>query len=612
MLVAAIAMVVVQVGLFVVMNRTSLPMVVSIELVSLICVTQFSLSTIDSIGIQIAAILISVILAGGGSFVIFKFRKLDYEDAFISLKGVVNLLTPIRYSDGRVVGRVRPYMKRQVQYNQKLIKMSGQARAGGMIISGSTGSGKTWFMRSMISQAFKNNRSVIYADMKGDVETADQLEREARSKGYEVFRIANGDAHFSYDPLENLTGSGMIEAIMNMRKWSIDGSDAHYKTGTQLVLQREVKRFRDLVKKGAIDVGDSYTKAFYRHIIKADVEYGERDAHATVTKLLELMITSSIGKMFDSSDQTGLKRFSFWDEDTDWNRSGKYLIIASFPSSNKELADSFLSLFFKDLLEYGTNHPFDPELELYVDEFGTLGNSFIIKDILEKGRSGKICTTLGVQDINQIVINTNQAYLDSILGTVNSFVVYSGATKSTAEKLAGVQIDSIEKAIMSLRKPSENWMGRPVSPTAIYISKYPSVTSKQSSEVFQFIPHITREVLGKVDLNGKVTKDTPTESSELVDNRNMDWNPNTSIHELSAIEVPESDSDYQTSTFVSFASGDYKESGVKRKSVSRTGTSEIPPPPPVESQSEGLKAIPVDGDQIQSFKISESIDDFFD
>ena len=309
------------------------------------------------------------------------------------------------------------------------------------------------------------------------------LELYALKHGYEVFKLAGGKSNFNYDPLGNLNNSGRVEAIMNMRKWSLDGSDAHYKTSTQLLLQKTVDEFSKIYRRQEQEsiekvlMKPSFTCGYYQWMRRYAPAREESDAYTTITKLLELLITSSLSDMFLWKNGKTL--------DFDIIKNKKFLVIVSFISSNKELATSFSSLMFRNLLDECTNNAPAHNIFMYVDEFATLENPFIIKDTIEKGRSAKIATTLSMQDINQIVIQTNEAYLNSLLGTINTFIVYSGATRNTAEKLAGVQIADIEIVLMNLRKPID---GR--KPTAIYISKYPALNKRITAEVFRFTPYI--------------------------------------------------------------------------------------------------------------------------
>lgn len=421
----------------------------------------------------------------------------DFTGRVLSLRLIFNLLKPIavdKSKANRVIGRVLPYNSYQLKYNGAAIISSEIAAAGSTLISGSTGSGKTYGIMSLMRQNIAHGDSIIFADYKGDPKEIAKLERYALNNGYEVYNLSSGASNFNYDPLRNLNNAGRIEGVMNMRKWSLDGSDAHYKTSTQLLLQKTIQefshRYAEMVKKVEMQGKDvsqiSYTYEYYQYMKRYQAANNEYDAYTTVSKLLEILVTSSLDKMF-----------TFQNEKTvalDRLKNSKFLLVVSFISSNREIATSFSSLLFRDLLDEFTNVPPRSNTFLYVDEFGTLENPFIIKDILEKGRSARIATTLSMQDINQIVIQTNEAYLNSILGTINTFIVYSGATRNTAEKFAGVQLADIEAVLMNLRKPDPE-KGR--KPTAIYISKYPTLNRKITSEVFRFEPYIFDQGLSR-------------------------------------------------------------------------------------------------------------------
>ena len=421
-------------------------------------------------------------------YIVLSFKiKYDFTRKILGFTLVFHRLMPTsRKSGDRVIGRVVPYSNYQLKYNGKMITANEVATAGSTLISGSSGSGKTYGMMSLMKQNIHDGRSVIFSEYKGDPKVVQELISYASAHNYHIFNLSDGVSDFNYDPLRELNNVGRIEAIMNMRKWSMDGSDAHYKTGTQLLLQKMVGEFSRMYQTMQHQQGKdiSFTYSFYEYVKQYQPSLNDRDSYATVSKLLELLVTSSLSPMFKfENGQT----FSF-----SRYKNEKFLLVTSFISSNKELATSFSSLLFRDLLDECTVEPPMNNIFLYVDECGTLENQFIIKDILEKGRSGRIATTLSMQDINQIVIQTNEAYLNSILGTINSYIIYAGATRATAEKFAGVQLLDIESVIMNLRKPING-----KTPTAIYISKYPTLNKRITSEVYRFEPYIFEPGVGK-------------------------------------------------------------------------------------------------------------------
>ena len=161
-----------------------------------------------------------------------------------------------------------------------------------------------------------------------------------------------------------------------------------------------------------------------------------------------------------------------------------FVVCFSFTSANKALANNISSFVYTDLMDRGTRNPYMKKLLLCIDEFGTLETSTVIKDLLEKGRSGGIQTVFSVLDINQIAMTSGEYFVQAILGTVNNYIIHAGATQNTADLLAGVQKYDKGYDIMSLRKP---YKGK--KPTALFISKYPIITKKNNQEVYRILPY---------------------------------------------------------------------------------------------------------------------------
>lgn len=407
----------------------------------------------------------------------YQFFYINYKKPFASISILSNTLknnNDLRSSsDKRYLGKILPYSKYQIKHNMRLIGQDDAITRGHTIITGSTGSGKTYAMKSYVEQDVKNGHSVCYFCFKGDYETVEDLRDIANKYNVRFYEMSAFDINFNYDPLKNLNKAGKVEALMNMRKWSIDGSDAHYRTSLQVLLQKLVNEFDEIY-----DGKSNYLVSFYNFVLKYKYPSSSYDAYTTLIKLIEIILTSNIKSSFYNEHNTD---FSF-----DLNE--QYLVVFSFISSNKELGNSIASFVFKDIIDTGTNNSFYPTMDLYVDETGSLENAFLIKDILEKGRSCGIAVTFGLQDINQIEINTNAAYLRSLLGTINNFLIFNGATKETAQKMADVQIAEIDKILMSLKKPY-----RGEKPTAMYISKYPTVEKDKPIDVFKVYPFIYSE-----------------------------------------------------------------------------------------------------------------------
>lgn len=475
--------------LLIMRKKMTLPYSSSIYVVFLFGVTIISQNKITITLIFVVSYLL---------FAYFKFRnlELDYRDKVYSLKGFFNKRDRGNKPNEKSIGRIMPYNKFQLRFNNRIIKLRDEYARGITMITGSPGSGKTYGMMSLIEQDILNKKRIVMFDYKGQEEIIIKLRNLAKKYKIPIYELSEYDTNFNYDPLASLNKTGKIEALLNTRKWSMDGSDAHYRSSTQLLIQKYVNEFEEIY-----DETEPYTLAFYNYIKKQPYDRVSADAYFTVSKMLELILTSDMKDVWVGNNE---KDFGFSIQE-------QYIAIFSFVSSNKEMANSISSFVFKDMLDHGTTREFNKEIGFYVDEYGTLENSLIIKDILEKGRSCGIMTTLSLQDINQIVINTNQAYLNSILGIVNTFIIYPGTTRVTAEMISGVQLYDIDSIMITLRKPDQ---AKRKPPTAMYISRYSTVDKEKSIDVFKIVPYIVKDKYGFIDRFKDARKEEKSKNTE--------------------------------------------------------------------------------------------------
>lgn len=396
----------------------------------------------------------------------------------MSFSYLYNKLIYNKNADKKKVGFVIPFSKTNLKYGGRIITYPEINSRGGTMITGASGSGKSVQAMELIRQDMSNGRNVVFFDFKGERSTAAKIEKYAKQYGYEIYSMADG-YEFSFDPLYDMSSTAKVEAILNTRRWSMDGSDAHFRTNTQLLIQKYVKAFDEIFYNADSEL---YTYNLYRFIKANKPDLSNRavaDAYKTFETLLEVILTSKLGPSLKGKYN---RQFSFSKAE---KYNEKYVMIISIASDSKEFANSISSFYFRNIMSTGTNNEFTPAMSLYVDEFGSLENPFVIKDILEKGRSCGIMTTIIMQDIFQIVINTNEAYLNSLLGTVNNFMIFAGATREAAVKMAGVQIKEVDGILQTLLKPLN---GNP--PTACLITKIPILDDKKASEVLKYIPYV--------------------------------------------------------------------------------------------------------------------------
>lgn len=111
----------------------------------------------------------------------YKFRILNFN------KRILSLAPFKKASGGRVIGKCFPYYKKQLKYNHSTIVQSELAMQGGTIMTGSSGSGKTYGILNSIKQDIESGKSVVFFDFKGDTSILSDLENIA--KGVPTYKL---------------------------------------------------------------------------------------------------------------------------------------------------------------------------------------------------------------------------------------------------------------------------------------------------------------------------------------------------------------------------------------------------------------------------------------
>lgn len=402
---------------------------------------------------------------------------LDYSGRILSISAVINKL---HRPKELVIGRVLPVNHNEIKYNMKAIELDNTILSGETFITGSTGSGKTTTMKTILKQRINEGKPVVFFDYKGEEDILDEMKSFAKEAHLPYYEFSARDCNFTYDPFINLDETGKVEALMNTRRWSTDGADEHYKTSMQLAIQNLIREY-DTYRTDKQETVN-YIAGLYEFAKTYHPQSNERDGFNNLMKSLEILLSSKAKLLFGN------------DPDFTFENDEPYVACFSFTSSTKALANNISSFVFTDIMDRGTRRKYPNKLLLCVDEFGTLDSSILIKDLLEKGRSGGVQTVFSILDVNQIAMNAGEHFVQAILGTINNYIIHAGATQQTAELLAGVQKFDKSYDIMSLRKPYKGAIGT-FKPTALFISKYPILNKKGTQEVYRIAPY--SEILKK-------------------------------------------------------------------------------------------------------------------
>ena len=391
----------------------------------------------------------------------------DYTGRILSISAVLNKL---HRPKELVIGRILPVNHNEIKYNMKAIELDNVVLSGETLITGSSGSGKTTTLKTILKQRIDEGKPVVFFDYKGEEDILDEIKGFAKNNELPYYEFSSRICTFKYDPFLNLDETGKVEALMNTRRWSSDGADEHYKTSMQLAIQNLVRSYDEYRQETKETT--NYIVGLYEFAKTYHPQSNERDGFNNLMKSLEILLSSKAKYLFSN------------DPDFTFERNDAYVICFSFTSANKALANNISSFVYTDIMDRGTRNHYPDKLLLAIDEFGTLESSIIIKDLLEKGRSGGVQTVFSILDVNQIAMNAGEHFVQSILGTINNFIIHAGATQSTANLLAGVQKYDKDYDIMSLRKP---YRGK--KPTALFITKYGLLNRKNNQDVFRIIPY---------------------------------------------------------------------------------------------------------------------------
>ena len=403
-----------------------------------------------------------------------EYAYLNYSEGIISVSKIINEIgLPKAKEKGIVVGRVMPVSFSDIKNNGKGIFLSEDALSRGTMITGATGSGKTRSLINIITQAIKKRKPIFFFDFKGEVDILEELEGLADDAKIKYYEFSSRRISFKYDPFINLNNTGKIQALMNSKAWAADGSDSYYKTSLQALLQDLIPTYEEY----RIEHNDNsnFIIGLSKYIsTEYKVSPNHKDGFGTLKSILDLMVKSRVRDMLENDNE----EFSFdYDEPC--------IIAFSFVSANKDLANYICSFIFQDVMDRGTRRRYTNKPLLVIDEFGTLANSALIKDILEKGRSVGLQTIISLQDINQIVENVSRDFAISILGTISTFIIHPGATQTSAELMGSVyRYESAGFDIMNLEMPQA---GKP--PTCAFISKIRVLNDRGAQELHKMIPY---------------------------------------------------------------------------------------------------------------------------
>ena len=96
----------------------------------------------------------------------------DFSDRIFSVSAIINKL---HRPKNLVIGSILPVNHNEIKYNMKKIELDNTILSGATLLTGSTGSGKTTTMKTIIKQRIDDGRPVVFFDYKGEEDILSEM-----------------------------------------------------------------------------------------------------------------------------------------------------------------------------------------------------------------------------------------------------------------------------------------------------------------------------------------------------------------------------------------------------------------------------------------------------
>lgn len=387
---------------------------------------------------------------------------------------------------------------------------------------GASGSGKTITLMNLIHNDIVSETPVVVLDLKRDPEFASKLATWAEECGADFYHFVNGDpadyditgsiGQAYYDALAAGSPGSKADMMLNMREY--DSNAAVFKTNMTQLLQVTFQMLKQ-ADRGSIhlrEVPIEWEAGGLRLLASAVKNMGRITGLAAACEGTEVamaadeLVEALTGKTTLSQQLTELQgqlrtitasEYGRWLDAGRGKRNIDLFRLTQKPgtvvlfSLNSDAEPDFVkyigSLIMADLTNVSArrrNKALNNPVNIYIDEFQAL-NPSSVASLLEKSRASAMAVTLAQQSLEQIIASSQfngEAYLNSIIDTCSNFLVHSGSTQGSAERLSKIiGEESVEKYRVSNANSNRlfksNWR-----------NKQNQMVSKETAKDWKFPP----------------------------------------------------------------------------------------------------------------------------
>lgn len=376
---------------------------------------------------------------------------------------------------------------------ERIVRSYYTERCGHTAATGQTGAGKTYTMLQLMRNDIEAGNPVFAIDFKKGTEYPYYLAKWAKEHGRQFYHFTAGkpgtynnpfcDNQASYDPLATGTATSKADMMLNLRQW--DGASEVYKKRTKDILEsifyllenvdrEKTKQYINWHEGGLSQfVSALQLKNLYALIEQFKIEVTDKEhAGIKVTGGDKRRLSALLGlyEELNSPQGKGLLeqinglvsncRTLIMSSYGDWLAKGETpyhinlfefatseeapVVLFSFnPQEESDFAKYMGSIILSDLSRTSAYKNAQGNKDLvgvYLDEFQILDPA-TVADLLEKARSSKMYILLSLQSLEQIVKSSSAngtAVRDSIVDTIQNFIIHKGSGQNTAEELAKI------------------------------------------------------------------------------------------------------------------------------------------------------------------------------
>ena len=376
---------------------------------------------------------------------------------------------------------------------ERIVRSYYTERCGHTAATGQTGAGKTYTMLQLMRNDIEAGNPVFAIDFKKGTEYPYYLAKWAKEHGRQFSHFTAGkpgtynnpfcDNQASYDPLATGTATSKADMMLNLRQW--DGASEVYKKRTKDILEsifyllenvdrEKTKQYINWHEGGlsqfvsALQLKNLYALIEQFKIEVTDKEHSgikvsggdKRRLSALLGLYEELNSLQGKGLLEQINGLVSNCRTLIMSSYGDWLAKGETpyhinlfefatseeapVVLFSFnPQEESDFAKYMGSIILSDLSRTSAYKNAQGNKDLvgvYLDEFQILDPA-TVADLLEKARSSKMYILLSLQSLEQIVKSSSAngtAVRDSIVDTIQNFIIHKGSGQNTAEELAKI------------------------------------------------------------------------------------------------------------------------------------------------------------------------------